>query len=176
MNPLDVSANPVCSPADTLDVLNHIGAFCARTLQLEIATRASDKSFIGKPADPVRPGILEITGELHDTGHLHLTLLLVRWPSHLAVPVADIWNRLAGLNNRVRLIPGVSEGDNHVLLRAVLPVQAAIMGFSRAAAFQEDFRRKAFCGSCPCPEDQHFLEWPEPHPPMINGRSVRFFR
>lgn len=135
---MDVLSKPNWNNADSTSVLKHISDFCARTLQLEITASPSEGRFVSRKPAPGRLGILEVTGELQDSGKLDITVLLARWPSHLSVPVSDIWDRLAGMNNRIRLLPAQTEGDHHVLLKAVLPVQAAIMGFARAAALQEE--------------------------------------
>lgn len=160
---MDVSTQPVLNIADAAEVLKHIGSFCARTLQLEITTRTSEGCFICKPADSGRKGILEVKGEINDTGQLHITMLLSRWPAHLPVPVDEIWNHLAGLNSRIRLLPAQLEAGDCYGLRAVLPVHATLMGFARATAFQEELLKISEFAAClqqqiPAPLNEAGLE------------------
>ena len=125
---------------DRQEAMAQLADLCSKSLNLDVALTSGGEGFVsGKPERPQR-GISALSGALGPGDIVLIEVLLARCAASLPADAVGLFDGLAELNEKVRLLAPRRKRDG-IHLQAELRVAACPMTLGRASAFCEELKR-----------------------------------
>ena len=132
--------NDVWMSNGSREVLDQLADLFSKSLNLEITLSPDEDGFDGHKNNDQELGVSECTAAVGPNDVAVIELLLARSPGGLPLDAVTLFKGVAGLDEKVRLLPPRQENGG-VSLFAELRISAKPMSLSRASALSEELNR-----------------------------------